>query len=253
MLYNRKNCLIGTLAHLPCKDTLEVLGYAGFDFVIIDTEHSAISAESSIDYIRAAESADLLPLVRVPELDDATAIRKVLDNGAAGIVVPGICTAEQAKQAVAMTEFAPEGTRGACPMVRANQFYVFGSNDHYLRSNMQTAVMLLVEGKKGIENFDEILKVPGVDAIFLGPVDMAVSMGYNGDPRHPAVVEQIKVMIKKSNKASIPIGTTAADAKGAAEWARIGVDFILVSCDLMMYVKQANDTLNETRMLLKEI
>lgn len=119
---------IGTFAHLPCEDTLEILGYAGFDFAIIDMEHSPIAKEESIRYIRAVETSEMIPMVRVPDVNDETAIRKVLDNGAAGVVIPGISTADMARQAVKYSKFFPEGKRGACPLVRANKYYVNGTD-----------------------------------------------------------------------------------------------------------------------------
>jgi len=238
LISNSKNNgthFLGTLAHFPCEDTLEILGYAGFDFAIIDMEHSPIDESASIRYIRAAESAEIIPLVRVPDVNDETAIRKALDNGASGIVIPGISNVESAKAAIELTKFPPVGKRGACPLVRANEYYVHGNNQHFERSNRDVAVVFLVEGKEGIENFDEIVLLPGLDAVFFGPVDMSVSLGHPGEVDHPEVVSAIKEMIQKANAAGVCAGMTAFAAEDTGKWIDAGADYILVGCDILLY------------------
>lgn len=242
---------IGTFAHLPCEDTLEILGYAGFDFAIIDMEHSPIAKEESIRYIRAVETSEMIPMVRVPDVNDETAIRKVLDNGAAGVVIPGISTADMARQAVKYSKFFPEGKRGACPLVRANKYYVNGTDGHFERSNKEVSIMLMVEGKEGIENFDEIVNVQGVDAVLFGPVDMSVSLGHAGDVNHPEVTEAITRLIKKANAAGVCVGMTAFAAEDTGKWIDARADFILVGCDILLYAEAVKAAVKTARGQMK--
>ncbi len=201
---NEGRIAFGTWVQTASPEIVEAAGYQGFDFVIIDMEHGHFSLETALHMVRAAEAADIMPVVRVAT-NEESGILKVLDTGAAGILVPGISTKDQALRAVKAAKYAPQGTRGACPWTRATRYNVSDWGEHARRSNQESLVWLLVEGTEGVANFDEILTVAGVDAIMLGPFDLSQSLGIPGQLDHPVLQEVLQTMIRKARTAGVDI------------------------------------------------
>ena len=145
-LMRNKEKPLGIFMNCGCPEFLESAGLAGYQFVIIDNEHGGWSGETNAHMIRAAEAVGMASLVRISDLNE-TAVRKALDIGASGIVVPNVSSLEAARTAISYALFAPEGVRGACPCVRANGY---GSGDaglYFTKSNQEVAIVLLIEGK----------------------------------------------------------------------------------------------------------
>ena len=184
-LLKEEKPFLGTFIQSAAPEFMEASAYAGFRFAAVDLEHANYGVERLADLTRAGEAAGLSMLARVPALD-AVWIKKSLDTGVAGVIVPNIDTADQAAEAVRLCRFPPLGARGACPGVRANR-YGAGGSEYYERANRETAVIALVESPEGAAHFDEIVRTPGLTAIFLGPVDLSVSMGLQGDASAPQV------------------------------------------------------------------
>lgn len=227
---------LGTFVQSASPEFIEASAYAGFRFASIDLEHTYYGTEKAAELIRAGEAAGLSMLVRVPALD-AVWIKKLLDLGAAGVIVPNIDTAEQAAQAVALSKFTPEGIRGACPGVRANR-YGAGGSEYYETANRETAVIALVESPEGVKNFDEIIHVPGLAAVFLGPVDLSVAMGLKGDVSAPEVREVLLDMVHCAGKAGTPVGALGLDPVFVRELFAEGLDFLAYGIDtILMYQK----------------
>lgn len=183
---------LGTILQLPSEELAEILGHVGLDLIVLDMEHCPSTSEHIVSLVRACEACDTLPFVRVPNATNEDAIKKSLDAGAAGILVPNIDSVKAAQKAVEYSKFAPVGNRGACPFVRANWFGADDRNDYYAKANEETTVMLLVEGPKGIEALPEIMKVEGVDIIQIGTVDLSVALGLPGQTSHPKIKEAIR-------------------------------------------------------------
>jgi len=230
---------IGTGIMIPAAEVVEIAGYAKFDFVIIDEEHTQFGAETSINLVRAAEASDIIPIVRVPEVSEVY-LKKALDTGASGVVVPNISDREAAEKAVYYSRFAPDGGRGACPCVRANKFGL-GDNSYYSDANRDVSIIALIEGAKGMENFDEIIDVKGIDAIYIGPVDLSVSMGLAGDVYNPRVIEAMEKLIDKAQKRGHIVGTYCTDINDARKWIARGVNFIDYSTDTVMFMEKCRD------------
>ena len=153
-LKNNPEKAIGVFMNCGCPEFLEIAAAAGYDFVIIDNEHGMWGCEGNAHMIRAAESFDIVPIVRVSDINEAE-IKRVLDCGAAGVMIPNISSVEQAKEALRLSKFNPDGNRGACPFVRANQYGRGDAAEYYAKSNKDVSVVLLIEGKGGVEAFDE--------------------------------------------------------------------------------------------------
>ncbi|MDY3867581.1 MAG: aldolase/citrate lyase family protein [Dysosmobacter sp.] len=227
---------LGTFVQSAAPEFLEASAYAGFRFAAIDLEHTYYGVEKMAELIRAGEAAGLSMLARVPTLD-AVWIKKSLDFGAAGVIVPNIDTPEQAAQAVALCKFTPEGIRGACSGVRANR-YGAGGSEYYAEANRRTAVIPLVESSEGAANFEKILRTPGITAVFLGPVDLSVAMGLKGNVNAPEVRSALLTMVEQANRAGIPVGALGLDPTFVRELFSRGLNFLAYGIDtILMYQK----------------
>ncbi len=234
---------IGTFIQSGSPEFLEAAGYAGFRFAAIDLEHAYYGTETLVHMIRAGEAAGLSMLARVPALD-ATWIKKSLDMGAAGIIVPNVDTPEQAAEAVSLCRFVPDGTRGACPGVRANR-YGAGGGEYYENANRETAVMALIESPEGVKNFDAIVRTPGLTAVFLGPVDLSVSMGLRGDLDAPEVHGALLDMVRRARQNGVAVGALGLSAAFARELFDAGLDFLAYGIDTILMYQTCRNILRD--------
>lgn len=232
-LLAHKEPFLGMFMQSASPELVEAAGLAGFSFAVIDLEHAYYGPEKAAELVRAGETAGLSMLVRVPALE-ALWIKKALDLGAAGVIAPNIDTPEQAAELVRLSRFAPEGIRGACPSVRANG-YGAGGSSFYVDANHATAVIALVESQEGVRNFDAIVATPGLTAVFIGPVDLSVSMGLRGNASHPRVQEALAVMIAKANAAGVPVGALGMNPEGAKALFARGLNFLGYGVDTMVF------------------
>jgi 2-dehydro-3-deoxyglucarate aldolase/4-hydroxy-2-oxoheptanedioate aldolase len=175
--------------------TAEIMSRAGFDWLLIDMEHGPGDILSLIAQLQAMNGSGVVPLVRVVG-NDALLIKRVLDAGALGILVPNVHTKAEAEAAYAACKYSPDGIRGIAGSPRSAGY---GYNDHerMLIANERTIVMIQIESPKAVANLDEILEVTGIDVFFIGPRDLATSMGYFNDPSQPRVQEAIATIERK--------------------------------------------------------
>ena len=241
---------IGTFVQSASPEFLEASAYAGFRFAAVDLEHASFGTETLVHLIRAGEAAGLSMLARVPSLD-AAVIKKSLDMGAAGIIVPNIDTAEQAATAVALCRFTPDGIRGACPGVRANR-YGAGGGEYYEKSNQETVVIPLIESPAGIKNYSEILAVPGISAVFLGPIDLSVAMGLKGDVNNPAVQALLLRCVDQAKAAGIPVGALSTDSKFIKELFDHGLDFLAYGIDTILMYNMCREIMGRFQKTVEE-
>ena len=178
---------MGVSVMIPSPQIVEMLGKLGFDWVLIDGEHGALSPESMELMIMAAEASGITPIVR-PESSAPEAILKALDRGAMGIQVPHVNTAGEVRRVVQAARYHPLGSRGLAAGTRAGN-YGFGLSlsDYCNQANRETLVCIQLEEVEALHNLDEILAVEGVDVFFIGPSDLSQSMGYPGRTDAPEV------------------------------------------------------------------
>lgn len=243
-LLKEKKHPIGIFINTGCPEMVEICGQTGFNFIIIDNEHGSWDGEHNSHMIRAAETFDTIPLVRVSGADDEDQIKHILDLGAAGIVVPGIKNAEDARTAIRNAKFTPMGDRGACPYVRANR-YTGISENYYEKSNRETTVMLMIEGVDGIENFDEIIGVEGVDVIFFGPYDLSVSLGIPGQTDDERVSGTIKKLILRAKEYNIKTCMLGIYAEDTNKWFDCGADFVVAVGDMAFFYRSCANFLKD--------
>lgn len=202
-LLSRPGRVLGTWTQIASGDVIDALGHAGFDFTIIDCEHGAFGIETAENLIRMCEANGVAPLVRVPR-GDLTAIYKALDAGAAGVLVPSVESVEEADRAIAMSMFAPVGTRGACPIVRSARHSAMAWREFTARQ-ARNGIVLMIETRKGVDACEAICKLSGLKALLIGPFDLSVSMGLQGDYQHSDVMAAIHRLIAAARGSNVPV------------------------------------------------
>lgn len=224
----------------------EILGYAGFDYTIIDTEHAPNDALTVQHHIRASEVTGLTPLVRVTKNDESLILR-VLDLGAGGVIVPQVNTALEAAAAVQAARYAPAGTRGISGVVRAARHGFVSTQDYVHMVNTETLVITQVEHIDAVKNVDEILSVEGLDGIFIGPADLSQSMGITGQFNNPKLRQVIEEVIKKGVAAGKLVAIFCLNAEDAKYWQQVGASMLCIGTDGMIFAAAARELIGKLK------
>ena len=244
---NLKNgkCQIGAFVTAPCPEVVEVLGVTGYDFVILDTEHTASGIETIVDMMRGAEVYGMTPVVRVYD-DNPKMISRYQDVGAYGIQVPMVHTAKQAEKIVRAAKFIPSGVRG----MSGGRGTRWGKIEKYrFVSNEETLIAVMCESKEGLENIEEIAKVPGIDSIFIGAFDLSQSLGVAGDITHPVVEEAIERILNACKNNGVIPGIVAPTLEVARRRIEQGFLYITILDDMAFFADAVSKRLNEIKML----
>lgn len=229
----------GPVMQLGSPELIEMAGAAGFDFGWVDCEHGSFYLEQAVAMVRAADAIGLTPLIRVPN-HDPSFIMRALDTGAMGVVVPNISTAEQARAAVSAARYKcgdNGGTRGACPGSRATWHQTDDWAAYARHANEEVLVWALIETREALRNVDAILAVPGLDALVLGPFDLAHEMGHPGAVTHPEVAGALDLVARKARAAGVQVvasffASTAVDmAEERERWRARGVHVFSIGSD----------------------
>lgn len=236
LLKERKKT-IGAWLQAASPITAEIFGKAGFDFAMVDMEHGPGDIMTLIGQLQALAKYDVAPFARAP-WNDPVMIKKMLDAGLYGILIPYVSTKEEAEAAVRACKYPLEGIRGIAPSPRAGGYGMNG-NLYLENANEQLVVMTAMETPEAVANIDEIVRVSGLDGIFIGPMDLATSMGHFCDPKHPEVQEAIKKIetaVKGSDKF---LGTVAGDFEAAQALYEKGYSYVVVMSDTTSLAKLA--------------
>ena len=227
---------IGLWSSLSSNYSVEVIAGAGYDWILLDMEHSPNDLESLLGQLQAAAPYPTTPIVRVP-WNDMVTIKRVLDVGAQSILVPYVSTLEEAKAAVAATRYPPAGVRGVAGTTRATRF---GRIPGYAKkAHGEICVLVQVETKQGLDNLEAICEVEGVDGVFIGPADLHASLGYTGETANPAVlplIEEAMRRIRKSGRAPGYLSPVEADAR---RMLAAGALFVAVGADIGLLARGA--------------
>jgi 2-keto-3-deoxy-L-rhamnonate aldolase RhmA len=206
-LLERRTCL-GSWLQINSATAAEVMANAGFDWIAIDIEHTDIDITSLTALLRAMYGRPAAAVARVSS-NDVLEIRRALDAGAAGVLVPFVGTEEQARRAVAAAKYPPAGVRGFS-FSRANDWGVDFLPDAQ-SANDRTAVIVMIESREGVENVDAIAAVSGVDALFIGPYDLSGSYGIPGQIRSPVVLQACRAVVDAAARAGKSVGLLIAN------------------------------------------
>lgn len=234
---NKGDRLIGCWMSFAEPSVAEIMGTAGFDWLVIDGEHAPNDIRSIRDQLMALEASPSHPVVRVP-IGETWIIKMVLDAGAQTVLVPIVDSAEQARELVRACRYPPEGTRGVgAAAARATRF---GSVGEYVQTADQEICLLVqVENRAGIAALDEILQVEGIDGVFIGPADLSTDMGFQGNSGAPevrAVIADALARIRAAGKAPGILGTTDEATQAYLE---MGAQFLAVGIDVLVLAQNA--------------
>ena len=234
--------LLGTIVSVASPTVCELLSHAGFDWLFIDAEHGPLDVAAIQDLIRAAGTTPCL--VRVPTLDEV-AIKRVLDAGAEGIIVPMINHADEAKRAVAYAKYPPLGQRGV-GIARA-QGYGFELDDYLARANERITVVVQAEHVKAVANIEAIAATPGVDAVFVGPYDLSASLDRMGQVTDKAVVRAIDHITHRCQTVNTRLGVFGASAEAVRPYMDQGFTLIAAGTDTLLLGRGARELLAKLR------
>ncbi len=230
---------IGLWCSLSNHFAVEVVAGAGFDWLLLDTEHSPNDIESVFTQLQAAAPYHSHPVVRVP-WNDMVTIKRYLDIGAQTLLIPFIQNEEEAKRAVAYTRYPPAGVRGVAGTTRATRFGRV--KDYPRRAADEICVLLQIENQAGLDNLEKIAAVEGVDGVFIGPADLHASLGYMGETNNPRVMPIIDDAIRRIRKAGKAPGILTGVEADARRWIGEGCLFTAVGADVGLLAR-ATDAL----------
>jgi len=217
--------VVGSFAYIPSAKFVEILGWIGFDFVVIDMEHGPVDTTTAEEMIRATEVSNTTPIIRVTHNSPHLLLR-AFDIGAAGVHVPDVNTADDAKLAASSSKYGPVGKRGLAG-VRAAEYGLHQSLAEYATAaNEQTMVIAHIESKTSVDNLDKLLAVDGIDVYYLGPEDLSNSLGIPGQSKDERVVKLVEDSIHKIVARGKIAGCIAADSATARRYVDLGARYI---------------------------
>ncbi len=221
--------LIGCWCSLASPITTEVLGLAGFDWLLLDGEHSPNDVTTLIPQLMALKDSTSAPVVR-PQWNDTVVIKRLLDAGFYNFLVPFIESADDARRAVAATRYPPAGVRGVSVAQRNNRYGTV--KDYFKIINDNITVVVQIESPAAVAAIDEICTVPGVDGVFIGPSDLAAGYGHLGDSMHPEVQAAMQKIFDSAKRHGKPFGILAPVDADARCYMDKGASFVAVGSDL---------------------
>ena len=221
--------LVGCWASLASPIVTELLGVIGFDWMLLDAEHAPNDVLTLIPQLMALKDSRSAPVVR-PPANDSVVIKRLLDSGFANFLVPFVDNADDAARAVAATRYPPQGVRGVSVGHRGNRYATVP--DYFDMANDNVCVIVQIESRQAVESIDAILAVDGVDAVFVGPSDLAAAYGHLGNAAHPDVQQAIAHVFERAQAAGKPSGILAPVQADAERYLAMGCRVIAVCADL---------------------
>lgn len=221
------------------EDIIELVGLSGFDYALIDAEHSPCDPMTALRLVRAAETRNLPTIIRVHNSHPST-ILKMMDIGAGGIMAPLVHTAEVAQSVAESVRYHPVGRRGTA-LMRASNYGFTPIEEYFAKTNAEAFVMVQAESKQAIENIEEIVAIKEIDAIFLGPYDLSQSMGIPGQVDSKPIMDIAQRLGKIARDAGKYLGTIAGTPEKAKRFADWGYQLITYSTDLDIFSAAARD------------
>jgi 4-hydroxy-2-oxoheptanedioate aldolase len=227
---------IGLWSSLSSSYTVEVIAGAGFDWILLDSEHSPADLENLLGQLQAAAPYPSHPVVRVP-WNDMVTMKRILDVGAQSLLIPYVSTADEARAAVAHTRYPPAGVRGVAGTTRATRFGRV--KDYAKRAHEEICVLVQVETQGALDNIEAICAVEGVDGVFIGPADLHASLGYTGEIANPKVKPLIDEAIRRIRKCGKAPGILTPNEADARHWLECGALFVAVGADVGILARGA--------------
>ncbi|KRT55578.1 HpcH/HpaI aldolase family protein [endosymbiont of Ridgeia piscesae] len=235
---------------IPSSFSAEVMAHQGFDSITIDMQHGVVDYQMAITMLQAISTTSVIPLTRVPWNDPAR-LMKILDAGSYGVICPMINNPDQAESLVAACKYPPMGMRSFGP-IRAKYYAggaTHGGGDYHVYANDETLIIPQIETREAIENLDEILDVPGISAIYVGPSDLAMALGCQprGGQNDPKVIEARQKIIETCKRHGIPAGIHTNSPEVAVQMIKDGFQLTSLASDDRFLMQAAKDTVNAVR------
>ncbi|MFO1071496.1 MAG: aldolase/citrate lyase family protein [Geminicoccaceae bacterium] len=228
---------LGLWSSLASNVTVELLAGAGFDWLLLDTEHSANEPPMVLSQLQAATGGTAHPIVR-PAWNDPVLIKRLLDIGVQSFLIPYVQNAAEARAAVAATRYPPRGVRGFASAARASRYGRV--KDYYVRCEAEICVLVQVETRQALDEIEAIAAVEGVDGVFIGPGDLSADMGHLGEPGHLEVVAAIEQAIARIKACGKPPGILTGDERLARRCIELGCLFTAVGSDVGILARGAD-------------
>ena len=235
--------LVGTMVTLNCPEVAEVLAGVGFDWLFLDAEHGTFEARDMQAMLQAA-GADTPCLVRVSSSEEVP-IKKALDVGAAGVIVPQVNSPEQAEAIMRFAKYAPQGAR--CVGIGRAHGYGLRFQEYVDSANQEVAVIIQAEHVDAVDQIEAIVEVPGIDAVLVGPYDLSASLGRIGQVDHPDVTGAIDRVTQACHDAGVRLGIFGVSGEAVRPYVDMGYTLITVGVDTMMLGGAANGVLAEMK------
>lgn len=228
---------IGLWSSLCSPIVSEIISQSGFDWILVDTEHSPNEPPDVLAQLQALKGGTATPIVR-PAWNDAVLLKRLLDIGVQAVLVPFVQNAEEAAKAVAACRYPPAGIRGITTSGRGSHY---GRVQNYLkRADGEICVLVQVETGEALARIEEIASVDGVDGVFIGPADLSASLGHIGNPNHPEVQAAIQDAVKRLTAIGKPAGILTPSEPDARRYIEWGYRFVAVGSDLGLMAKHAD-------------
>lgn len=242
--------VVGTMvSEVRTPAVAQMMATAGYQFILIDMEHSAFNMETVQDMILACRAAGIQSVVRTPGMERCS-LSRPLDAGADGILVPQVETREEVEAIVRETRYYPLGERG-CALRRLHSDYQKVNSVEYMaHANEEALVVIQIESEKAINHLEELVSVPGVDAAFIGPNDMSQSYGVPGQMKHPKMIAAYKRLIEVCNAYGVAPGAHLSNLDDVKEWVGAGMRLIGYSNDINMLVDAASKQVADIKAIL---
>ena len=236
--------VIGTWNTLNSPQVTEVLAKSGFDFIIIDYEHGPPNFEKIIQFVNACEIYNCSPIIRIPTNSNWMTLQ-ALDQGAHGVMVPGISDFVSANDFIASMKYYPRGNRGFTPFTKAGGFTNRDNDSYPSNANKFVVSSIIIENKEGLDNLDQILKIKELDIVYFGAYDLSQSLGFPGDVKNPKVIYEIENAVKKVTSSGKVAGGFVPQNKEDIKWLLdLGMKFITYNVDSdLLYNSSRNKTI----------
>ena len=229
--------VVGPFMMLPSPSIAEMIGLAGFDFVVLDMEHGYVGLETLVHMARAADLHDCTPIVRVAD----TSRRNILESmelGNGGVLCPQIRRPEEVAEVVRQAKYSPVGGRGLAFTTRSGNYMTPYDGNYFEDANREALVCIQIETRESLDCVEDIVKVDGLDLVFVGPYDLSDALGHRGEVDHPEVVQAIEHTFEVAGAAGVYRGLYTHTPEAAHKWAGRGVELLAMGIDVS-YLQQA--------------
>jgi len=226
---------IGLWVSLASPYSAELVAGSGFDWIVIDTEHSPNEVDTTLAQLQAVAAYPVAPVVR-PAWNDKVLIKRHLDIGAVNLLIPYVQNEEEAQAAAAATRYPTHGVRGVAGTTRASRFGRV--NDYVKRAHEELCLLVQIETREGLDNVEKIARVDGIDGVFIGPADLAAGLGHLGEQGHPDVQAAIRDAIARIKSCGKPAGILATDEASTRRYIEWGTTFTAVGMDAMVLARE---------------